>query len=908
MGIRSSPLVLTFSASVKVDLVVKIGAGWLSVDVHCGFFMELREEFTIPVRNPGIPAWAPARPAVGPGAPAQPAVGLEAMPLYEEAVFTAASLIEAAVEPRPFHPLPLMAWDPIGIPDFERGELRLLFRPQFTVATIENAAGNKEQFAYCVALLFLKTAGVGGQRPNPTNLKEPTDFDRMAQAMLLWAINPVDVSAFILSTLADAPITISIAPNLFETHPLEMLRLLWRSNLLRSGGYYLYYRIQAGETVAGLPDEIFENEVGKITILIRFAFRAKEVLPFVNRAVVGETTATGDKLFATSLKKLASIRLRSTTRIAEILEQYRVSVYDLAKAIGEVTLQQGIRLEFEGWSHQVARGETWDKIGKRYSMSGQAVREANGNPTDEPAAYSVITIPKISFLTEDGETLRSIANTFKNHGISPLAELVWQNAQRVAFAIPGAETLEILVWEQLSVRLPMQPPGHAGFVVRRRMPVVNDQVTPSLEEQLNYLYSILGCRVMDNPKFNGSVEAPSDGPKVLSDEPVESLPRTPPDPACQYTKVIPCFKFSKAPRVQAPPLIDPERNPYRGVGETLTVRFDWLDGFGNKTFSPFNPPPDPPPNKQKGNDIFLLRLGYTDELIGVERWPAVSVGYSVRPDEQDSAKIYVHVNLDFDVSRYAPHDGGERSEADAKRTAKADLETFRRIFYQLTWGTTRVLLHTTLDNQSGILESGLPGVPPEQSAQRALIGFVVSIINYLAAVIDPKHVFHYTDFRPTEADPERYLVDIATELHVPLDALQRLNPGLPPRLTTDTIILIPELPFPAGVRLSRRVSLSNPAELFPLVVNLTLERLGRVDDGFLDAQDVAGNPAEEDGFLDQPSVKFATSLLDPLSIAGGNSGRGLVFVLPDQQVDAHPGVRQCDGSRCRSPGLRIQSG
>jgi hypothetical protein len=38
--------------------------------------MELREEFTIPVRNPGLPAWAPA--------PARPAFGLEAMPLYEE--------------------------------------------------------------------------------------------------------------------------------------------------------------------------------------------------------------------------------------------------------------------------------------------------------------------------------------------------------------------------------------------------------------------------------------------------------------------------------------------------------------------------------------------------------------------------------------------------------------------------------------------------------------------------------------------------------------------------------------------------------------------------------------------------------------------------------------------------------
>jgi hypothetical protein len=1380
------PLLLTFSASVKVDLVVKIGAGWLSVDIHCSFFMELREEFSIPVRNPGIPAWAPERPAVAPGAPAQPAFGLEAMPQYEEAIFTAAGMLEAAVEPRPFRPLPLMVWAPIGIPDWERGELRLLFRPQITVAAIEDDLGDKEQLAYGVALLFLKTAGLGGQKPDPTNPQEASDFDSMARAMLLWAIhshpdipkvitsindllsfhvtfetlqgiyraltlrergaapftgiqvadflcqffeivieaqkrppdginaqphyydkgrptvaifpmipdlrvevvlrveqngnpnpveyeelhysakfdeqtivplkyhkeileyfeklvsefrtdieretdtavadtpplevdaavgrsiaefvfedyfllimrdviqagldlmwdedldeievqelvetlfsenrfqnlsgmasrfmlpgarlpkpsylledvrglwqgdepaplyaltgqqfalpkfdepppgslyiqcninlippetgtfscryvmagfddprgkvedeeveklsvtlvedpgptgrelswvdelrraylqplvlnpfgklrmsrteprrfalanrvkfiprqtleysrgprtrppgeptiwtlteglrraiseprptlpafsldlgvqngedekmefhevnaydwataltvtirrpappdegeeseppplayeiegvdaegvlllekilrqaanneslikaahvlyqkreadgtptltsdNPVDISAFILSTLADSPITISIAPNLFETRPLEMLRLLWRSNLLRSGGYYLYYRVQSGETVSGLPDEIFDDEVGKITILITFDFRDNDVLPFVNRAVVGETTATGARLFATSLRKRTSIRLRSTTRIAEILEQYRVSVYDLAKAIGDVPLQPGIRLEFEGWSHQVAKNQTWDQIGDIYSMDGEDVREANTDLEDEPEAYSVITIPKISYLTKEGETLRRIADKFMNHGISPLAELVWQNAQRVAFAIPGAETLEIMVWEHLSVRLPMQPPGHAGFVVRRNMPVVQDQMTPDPEDQLRYLYSILGCRVIDDPNFNGSVEAPSDGPKVLSDEPVESLPKTPPDPACQYTKVIPCFKFSKAPPVQAPPIIKPERNPYRGVGETLTVRFDWLDGFGNKTFSPFNPPE----GEEKGNDIFLLRLGYADELIGVERWPAVSLGYSVRPDEQDSTKIYIHVDLDFDVSRYAPHDGGERSEADAKRTAKADLETFRRIFYQLTWGTTRVLLHTTLDSQSGILESGLPGVPPEQSAQRALIVFVVSIINYLAAVIDPDQVFHYTDFRPTEADPERYLSDIAMELMIPLEALQRLNPGLPPRLTTDTIILLPELAFPDGVRMSRLVSLSNPAELFPLVVSLTLERLGPVDDGFLDLGEAPNSPAEEDGFLDKSSVKFATSLLDPLSIAGGNSG------------------------------------
>ena len=49
------------------------------------------------------------------------------------------------------------------------------------------------------------------------------------------------------------------------------------------------------------------------------------------------------------------------------------------------------------------------------------------------------------------------------------------------------------------------------------------------------------------------------------------------------------------------------------------MRFEWFDGFGNKTLSPFN----------RGGDqtIYLLSIGYTDELMGVERWPAVSAGY-----------------------------------------------------------------------------------------------------------------------------------------------------------------------------------------------------------------------------------------------------------------------------------------
>jgi hypothetical protein len=59
---------------------------------------------------------------------------------------------------------------------------------------------------------------------------------------------------------------------------------------------------------------------------------------------------------------------------------------------------------------------------------------------------------------------------------------------------------------------------------------------------------------------------------------------------------------------------------YRGVGHKLPVRFDWLDGFGNKTNWNSKSFPNP--------QSFGVRLGYTDELIGVERRPAVSAGYA----------------------------------------------------------------------------------------------------------------------------------------------------------------------------------------------------------------------------------------------------------------------------------------
>jgi hypothetical protein len=155
-----------------------------------------------------------------------------------------------------------------------------------------------------------------------------------------------------------------------------------------------------------------------------------------------------------------------------------------------------------------------------------------------------------------------------------------------------------------------------------------------------------------------------------------------------------------------------------------------LDGFGNKTNWNSKSFPNP--------QSFGVRLGYTDELIGVERRPAVSAGYA--REAKDITKPELAIMFDFDVSRYTPRADGQGSVADAKRVAEADLEVFRKVFYQLTDGNTRIKLHTTIDNESKESASGVViDNQSEEPVWKNVIGFIGDIICYLTLVSAPDY-------------------------------------------------------------------------------------------------------------------------------------------------------------------------
>jgi hypothetical protein len=89
----------------------------------------------------------------------------------------------------------------------------------------------------------------------------------------------------------DAPVAVA-APNLLGMDELTFLTYLWECSIVRSGGYYLYYRNSTG---GGLPDYLFNEEgAGSIRILVSYFIPQQEdshgyVLPaYINTAVLDQ--------------------------------------------------------------------------------------------------------------------------------------------------------------------------------------------------------------------------------------------------------------------------------------------------------------------------------------------------------------------------------------------------------------------------------------------------------------------------------------------------------------------------------------------------------------------------------------------------------------------------------------------
>src|SRR6185369_17100911 len=128
----------------------------------------------------------------------------------------------------------------------------------------------------------------------------------------------------------------------------------------------------------------------------------------------------------------------------------------------------------------------------------------------------------------------------------------------------------------------------------------------------------------------------------------------------------PVFPFVSQPADPGQLLPNQKKNPYNGVGNTVLVNFNWQDLFGNWLDSSLQDPSWP----NKG-----FPIGYIDNLIPLDQWPAVTSDYVIKQGEASPELV---VTLRFNAELYLPSEGSDPAALAAM--ALTDLGKFRTIY------------------------------------------------------------------------------------------------------------------------------------------------------------------------------------------------------------------------------------
>lgn len=181
-----------------------------------------------------------------------------------------------------------------------------------------------------------------------------------------------------------------------------------------------------------------------------------------------------------------------------------------------------------------------------------------------------------------------------------------------------------------------------------------------------------------------------------------------------YEQVLPIARFAPSSVTPpAPALPDPTADPYRGIGNstTATVQLGFADVAGNITAPPASGPGLPPGG-------FTAPVGYTDSLLGLSSWPAVTSHYALAPSGNN-----VTLSVTIEAQPGAATAGPGQSVAAAKELTTRQLQKYTQLYFQLAQpGVTAALLTSLLqDNAGHPLATPIPVAPFWQFATANLL-------------------------------------------------------------------------------------------------------------------------------------------------------------------------------------------
>lgn len=233
------------------------------------------------------------------------------------------------------------------------------------------------------------------------------------------------------------------------------------------------------------------------------------------------------------------------------------------------------------------------------------------------------------------------------------------------------------------------PPGNVGFEFLTPNPESQDDPTNPLVRALD-LYSLMSFAI---PEITGSnffappsgmpvVPAPSDGSKKTSAEKLKEMRVRGTDeldevlPYRKYEQLLPVKNFVKSGTTNAAPdvsgLPTQGNNPYYGFGASSTLPeanfvFGFGDVLGNRTG-----------NNPENEGETPIKVGYTDNLVGLAEWPSLARVYSVHKVDQN-AELTVTLSYRSSESLPTPSQSGSVN-LDA---LGQQLNQYENIYYQM---------------------------------------------------------------------------------------------------------------------------------------------------------------------------------------------------------------------------------
>ncbi|MFI2242485.1 LysM peptidoglycan-binding domain-containing protein [Streptomyces chrestomyceticus] len=496
----------------------------------------------------------------------------------------------------------------------------------------------------------------------------------------------------------------------------DVVALLWKCSVVHGGGHYLNYATGSG---GDLPSDIFDAD-GKATLTLLVIVDEKTPAPAPpplraahNCAVVADNIDAGaTNVFAQPVLHIATDQdtLKSVAAELNTKNGTRLDEGALAEANADVKnlLRPGARLSHDGRNHTVRGGDTFASVA---AALGAADVRALG-----PGNAQVV-------LFRPGALLQLRAGDLRATSTAP--------AGTTGFRMARTEPRDA------ARQGPVADSAAAGAELDRLFHLLAHRVSGASQALRESAYGLPAGPAADATEG-------SDG--VTSRTVVDGHERV-----WAYRKLLPVARYAKDPLGDRPateqpgrsPLPCPWSDPYRGITapcQEARLDFAFRDPYGNTA-------------TLAGQPELHWKVGYFDQLIGIDRWTGTTAHYAFLPPGHRTKTPTCALLVAFDTDTYVA--GAGQPHAAAVDNAAAARTHYASVYHQLRQRDVRATLHSSLDMTAE--GPAAPEPKPYPLDKTPLLGLVGTTYAFLRAAETLRAWKHRADAEDTLSTvAERY--------------------------------------------------------------------------------------------------------------------------------------------------------